>query len=42
MGGVVNCWHCEHYIWFSADKNNLSAVCRIKNHCVSAKEKVCE
>ena len=42
MKNFVECWHCQHYIWFSADSNNLFAECNIKNQIVFASEKVCE
>ena len=42
MNNYVECWHCEHYVWFSADKNNLLAICDIKNNCVLACGEVCE
>lgn len=38
----VNCWHCEHYEWFSDDNKNQSAICRIKNTRVFAFDEVCE
>lgn len=42
MSEFVQCWHCVHYIWFSVNDDNSSAICEIKKQCVSAKEKVCE
>lgn len=42
MNNFVECWHCEHYVWFSVDRNNLFAICDVKNSCVIACEKVCE
>ncbi len=42
MKVFVECWYCEHYTWFSVNSDNSFAICDIKNHCVSAKEKVCD
>ncbi len=42
MSNFVKCWHCIHYIWFSVNSDNSSAVCDIKKQRVSATETVCE
>ena len=42
MSCFVECWHCDHYIWFSTDSNNLLALCDIKKCRVFAGKKVCE
>ena len=42
MNNYVECWHCKHYVWFSADRNNSFAKCDVKNTCVFAGCEVCE
>ena len=42
MNGFVECWHCEHYIWFSATSDNSFAKCKINGKLVFARNKVCE
>ena len=42
MNGFVKCWHCGHYIWFSDDSENLSAICDIKKRRVECSEDVCK
>ena len=42
MKKTVECWHCENYVWFSVESNNLLAVCKIRNECVLACGEVCE
>ena len=42
MDNYVECWHCEHYIWFSLSADNSFATCDVKNSCVFADGTVCE
>jgi len=42
MNKFVECWHCEHYVWFSLSNDNSFAICDVKNSCVFANNKVCE
>jgi hypothetical protein len=41
MKGIVECWHCKYYSWFSVNNNNSLAKCSIKNKSVAANERVC-
>lgn len=42
MKSIVKCWHCEHYVWYSDDDQNKTAICDVKNRRVAEFDEVCE